>query len=234
MTPNMGMIQPGTGILNDRDIAQDLLTSEKYVTGLVGTGTLEASNPQVRQTLSQVHNETESSSRRIFDYLNARGWYNPRVADPQAVSDLRRTVDEASRDIHRSFSVTGPGPVPGYGVQPGYGGGYQVSSFSGQSGYGQGYAGYTTPLPSWAYQDPYRREDRGYGGYPTGGYGGYGTSPAGSSGYQASGFGGTLPSWAYQEPSRREDRGYSASGYQSGSYSPGYGGGYQGYGTRYS
>jgi len=215
----MGMIQPGTGILNDRDIAQDLLTSEKYVTGLVGTGTLEASNPQVRQTLSQVHNETESSSRRIFDYLNARGWYNPRVADPQAVSDLRRTVDEASRDIHRSFSVSGPGPGSGYGAQPGYGG-YQVSSSAG-------------PLPSWAYQDPYRREERGYGGYHAGGYGGYAPSPATGSGYQAGGYGSSLPSWAYQEPPRREERGYSTSSYQSGSYSPGYSG-YQGYGTRYS
>jgi hypothetical protein len=231
----MAAIQPGSGILNDRDIAQDLLTSEKYVTGLVGTGTLEASNPHVRQTLSQVHNETESSSRRVFDYLNARGWYNPRVADPQAVSDLRRTVDEAGRDIQRSFVVSGPAAVSGYGTQVGYGG-YQMGGFTGQGGYSPSYGGYASPspLPSWAYHDPYRREERGYGGYQAGGYGGYGASPVGSSSYQAAGYGSPLPSWAYHEPPRREDRGYSTSGYQSGTYSPGYGGSYQGYSTRYS
>jgi len=260
----MGVFQSQT-VLNDKDIAQDLLTSEKYVTNLVATGTLESSNPQVRSTLAQIHSEMESSARRVFDYLNARGFYNPRPADVQAINDLRRSVDEASRDLQRSPSV---GQTAGYtsptatGYQAGgygYGGGYQAGGYGtyGPGYYGGGYGGgyqagaYGTTLPSWAYSEPPRREDRGPGGYGYGGgygtgyqAGGYGTYGPGyygggyGTGYQAGGYGyGTsLPSWAYSEPPRREERG--PGGY--GTYGPGYyGGGYQAgaygtYGGRYA
>ncbi|MDQ7793072.1 MAG: spore coat protein, partial [bacterium] len=243
----MGMVQPQT-ILNDKDIAQDLLTSEKYVTTLVATGTLEASNPQVRNTMSQIHSEMESTSRRVFDYLNARGWYNPRIADPQSINDLRRSVDEANQDIQRSFTgggVTGQaGNVrSGVGQQVGVGsgGGYQSSTYGthGTGSFGGGYqaggygTGYGQSLPSWAYREIGRGGQHGSygGGYQAGGYG--------------TGYGQNLPSWAYSEPPRREDRGgyYGTGGfgggYQAGGYGTygtgGYGGGYQagGYGTGY-
>lgn len=92
------------GALTDRTIAEDILTSQKYLSNYYyAPAILESMNPELRSTFQQVHNDTQTEAKQIFDYLNAKGWYKPRQADAQSVNDLKNAAQE-SRQIISSMS----------------------------------------------------------------------------------------------------------------------------------
>ena len=92
------------GALTDRTIAEDILTSQKYLSNYYyAPAILESMNPELRSTFQQVHNDTQTEAKQVFDYLNAKGWYKPRQADAQSVNDLKNAAQE-SRQIISSMS----------------------------------------------------------------------------------------------------------------------------------
>jgi hypothetical protein len=94
--------KPGT--LTDREIAEDILTSQKYISNYYyAPAVLESTDPNIRNTFQRMHNETQSQAKQVFDYLNSKGWYKPRQADPQSVNDLRNAAQE-SRQVLSSIA----------------------------------------------------------------------------------------------------------------------------------
>ncbi len=92
------------GALTDRTIAEDILTSQKYLSNYYyAPAILESMNPELRSTFQQVHNDIQTEAKQVFDYLNAKGWYKPRQADAQSVNDLKNAAQE-SRQIISSMS----------------------------------------------------------------------------------------------------------------------------------
>jgi hypothetical protein len=86
------------GILTDREIAEDILTGQKYLSNYYyAPAILEAMDPELRNTFQQVHNDTQTEAKQVFDYLNARGWYKPRQADAQSVNDLKNAAQESQQ-----------------------------------------------------------------------------------------------------------------------------------------
>nr|WP_273701838.1 spore coat protein [Tepidanaerobacter acetatoxydans] len=65
----------GTNI--DKDILNDMLMTEKYVSGTYETAVMEAANETVRDTLRQIQDEEQQHAKMIFDAMNQRGWYTP-------------------------------------------------------------------------------------------------------------------------------------------------------------
>jgi hypothetical protein len=180
----VGMMQPGHPSVSDRDIAEDLLSSEKYVTDIYSKAVIESSDQSLRNTLQQIHSEMQHNAKRVYDYLNARGWYRPLGVDQQRMNELRATADETKK------MMAGAGAQPGgfYGFQPGMQGGYAFG------GYPQPTAG---NLPGWARTEPGGRgQQQGAGGGPVG-Y--WGAQPYGGGGGQMS-----LPGWTTQEMSTQD------------------------------
>lgn len=61
--------------LNDKQICEDLLTTEKAVAGLYNTATFEFTNPQLRLVLAHIQQEEQEHAYQLYNYMAQKGWY---------------------------------------------------------------------------------------------------------------------------------------------------------------
>ncbi|MGI6485926.1 MAG: spore coat protein [Tepidanaerobacteraceae bacterium] len=61
----------------DKDLLNDMLMTEKYVSGTYETAIMESSNESVRNALRHIQDEEQQHAKMIFDAMNQRGWYTP-------------------------------------------------------------------------------------------------------------------------------------------------------------
>ena len=73
----MSQAQNIVGTTADKDMLNDMLMTEKYVSGTYETAIMECANESVRNTLRQIQDEEQQHAKMIFDAMNQRGWYNP-------------------------------------------------------------------------------------------------------------------------------------------------------------
>jgi len=64
-----------TGFASDKDILQDLLMTEKHVSGMYDTAIMECANEGLRNTLKQIQDDEQNHAKMIFDLMNKKGWY---------------------------------------------------------------------------------------------------------------------------------------------------------------
>lgn len=129
----------GSSTLTDKEIAEDILTGKKYLSNYYyAPAVLETSDPSLRNTFQQVHNDAQSEAKRIFDYLSERGYYKPKPADVQDMNDLKNTVQESQQTVTRITGQTnsqqgGQHQMNQYGSTP------QGNQFQGQGNQMYGY-----------------------------------------------------------------------------------------------
>lgn len=61
---------------NDKALCDDLLITEKYVSGAYDTAIFEMTDKNVRQTLNHIQKEEQQHGEGIYNYLNSKGMYN--------------------------------------------------------------------------------------------------------------------------------------------------------------
>lgn len=59
----------------DADFCNDLLITEKYISGTYDTAIFEFTNPQIRQTLNHIQKEEQQHGEGIFNYMQQNGMY---------------------------------------------------------------------------------------------------------------------------------------------------------------
>ena len=72
--------QPNQGVAaNQRDasLLNDLLMTEKYVSGTYDTAIFEMTSSNVRQVLNHIQKEEQQHGEGIFNYMHSHGMYNP-------------------------------------------------------------------------------------------------------------------------------------------------------------
>lgn len=69
--------QSGPGSQMDAYLCNDLLSTEKYISGTYDTAIFEFTNPQVRQLLNHIQKEEQKHREDIFLYMQNHGMYNP-------------------------------------------------------------------------------------------------------------------------------------------------------------
>lgn len=85
--PNMGQQQSqqagaqatgskGAGNQNDAALCNDMLMTEKYVSGAYNTAIFELKDTNVRQALNHIQKEEQQHGEGIFNYLQSKGMYN--------------------------------------------------------------------------------------------------------------------------------------------------------------
>ena len=74
---NQGQLGMGLTNSNDAALCNDLLMTEKYVSGAYDTAIFEMTDSSVRQTLNHIQKEEQQHGEDIFNYMKSMGMYNP-------------------------------------------------------------------------------------------------------------------------------------------------------------
>ena len=67
--------QAGMSQQQDADFCQDMLQTEKYVSGTYDTAIFEFQDPNVRQVLNHIQSEEQKHGEAIFAYMQSKGLY---------------------------------------------------------------------------------------------------------------------------------------------------------------
>ncbi len=67
--------QGAMGNTGDKILCNDLLSTEKFVSGTYETGIFEAANPTVRKTLQHIQQEEQHHGEQLFEYMSSHGMY---------------------------------------------------------------------------------------------------------------------------------------------------------------
>lgn len=62
---------------DDQALCQDLLMTEKYISGTYDTTIFECQDANVRQVLNHIQKEEQQHGEGIFNYMKEKGWYQP-------------------------------------------------------------------------------------------------------------------------------------------------------------
>jgi spore coat protein CotF len=68
----------GMTMQNDAMLCNDMLMTEKYVSGTYDTAIFESVNPNIRQALQYIQKEEQQHGEGIFNYMQQHGMYNPK------------------------------------------------------------------------------------------------------------------------------------------------------------
>ncbi|NLY88547.1 MAG: spore coat protein [Firmicutes bacterium] len=92
------MKNPSTGVpkvkgpqFNDRDIANDLLATEKYLTNNYNDFAREASHRDLHNLVMGILNDSHQAARDVFNLMFKNGWYNLTSTTRQS---LQQTKDQ--------------------------------------------------------------------------------------------------------------------------------------------
>ena len=67
----------GSGSKNDADLCNDILMTEKYVSGAYDTAIYEFRDTNIRQTLNHIQKEEQQHGESVFKYMESKGLYKP-------------------------------------------------------------------------------------------------------------------------------------------------------------
>lgn len=104
--PNQNKIQnpktnvPETPQINDRDFANDMLATEKYMTAAYSTALNEMSHEQLYRDVKTIFNETQDCQRNWFNVMFQKGWYSFAAANPQ---QLQQDYQKFSNEKNQQF-----------------------------------------------------------------------------------------------------------------------------------
>lgn len=76
---NQAQFSGAGNAVNQNDIAlvNDMLVTEKYISGTYDTVIFECQDTNVRQALNHIQKEEQQHGEDLFNYLNSKGMYNP-------------------------------------------------------------------------------------------------------------------------------------------------------------
>lgn len=80
------------GQMTDKDLLQDLLVTEKYITSAYDNFANESANPNLRQSVINILNDEHNIQSDIWNTMNQRGWYQVQPAQPQQIQSAINQV----------------------------------------------------------------------------------------------------------------------------------------------
>lgn len=76
-------------VMQDKELMDDCLTSQKYITDGYNTFANECANEQLRQTVMQLLNEEHSIQFDVFNQMHSRGWYPTPAAQQKKIDETK-------------------------------------------------------------------------------------------------------------------------------------------------
>ena len=85
--------------MNDKEMMQDLLTSEKQVISSYSTGITESSCINLRNTLVNNFKNAQEIQYKVFDTMKQKGWYPTKDAPTNEVQQLKNDSNQMSGEL---------------------------------------------------------------------------------------------------------------------------------------
>ena len=85
--------QPGS-TLPERDLMNDVLASQKFITDTYNTLTNECATPNVRNGFLSILSEEHQIQAEVFDLMKQHGWYQVPAADQQKVTQTKQKFQD--------------------------------------------------------------------------------------------------------------------------------------------
>lgn len=79
----------------ERDMMNDVLASQKFITDTYNTFTNECATPDVRDEFLRLLGEEHQIQAEVFDLMKQRGWYQVPAADQQKVDQAKQKFQSA-------------------------------------------------------------------------------------------------------------------------------------------
>ena len=88
--PSVGVPKVKGPEINDRDILNDVLATQKYLTDNFNVFAREASHDQLHQTTMDILNETHQTAREAYNLMFKKGWYKLNSASRQSLDQTQQ------------------------------------------------------------------------------------------------------------------------------------------------
>ncbi len=84
-----------TGVMPEKEMMNDVLSSQKFITDTYNTYTNECATPGVRDEFMKILSEEHSIQAEIFDMMKQRGWYQTPAAEQQKIQQTKQKYQGA-------------------------------------------------------------------------------------------------------------------------------------------
>ncbi|GAA0728066.1 spore coat protein [Clostridium malenominatum] len=85
--------------LTEKDLMQDLLTTEKQVISAYSTGITETSCENLRTVLVNNFKKTEDIQYKVFDAMKQKGWYQTKDAPDNEVQKVKSESTQMQQEL---------------------------------------------------------------------------------------------------------------------------------------
>ncbi len=76
--------------MTEKELMTDLLSSEKFLTGVYNTYCCEAATSTVKSALMSLLQDVHRMQEEIFGEMNSRGWYQLEKAEEQKITSEKQ------------------------------------------------------------------------------------------------------------------------------------------------
>lgn len=85
--------------LTEKELMQDVLTSEKQVISAYSTGITETSCQNLRNVLVDNFTKTQDVQYKVFDAMRQKGWYPTKDAPDADVQEIKNQSNQLSQEL---------------------------------------------------------------------------------------------------------------------------------------
>lgn len=86
-------------VLGDQEIMDDVLSSQKSITGVYNTFTNECVHQTLRNDMLNILREEHMIQADIFTEMQKRGWYAPPAAEQQMINQTRTKFQNIAQTL---------------------------------------------------------------------------------------------------------------------------------------
>lgn len=83
--------------MQDKEIMEDVLTSQKAVTGAYNNFANECATPNVRDEFMRILTEEHQIQADVFDAMKQRGWYPTPAAEQQKIQQAKQKYQNTNQ-----------------------------------------------------------------------------------------------------------------------------------------
>lgn len=84
------------GQMQEKEVFDDVLTSQKFITDTYNTYTNECATPTIRNEFMRILNEEHQIQAEVFDEMKKRGWYQTTAAEQQKIQQAKQKYQNSA------------------------------------------------------------------------------------------------------------------------------------------
>ncbi len=85
--------------LTDREILDDVLTSQKHITSVYDTFSNECVNKQLQSDMLNILNSEHDIQFGVFSEMQKRGWYSPAAAQQDKINEAKTKFENIATQL---------------------------------------------------------------------------------------------------------------------------------------